>query len=97
MTEKRCDQGHFYTSEFWSCPHCEFAGQPLPTQSAGTRERLIASLGTAPDGLPWRLSIDRGPSAEELLTPIATRLLGERPAANHRSWPITDSRICFKI
>jgi hypothetical protein len=39
-----------------------------------TRRIACASLGKAPDGLPWRLSIDRGPSAADLLLPIAARL-----------------------
>lgn len=39
-----------------------------------SRRKASASLGPAPDGLPWRLTIDRGPSAADLLSPIAARL-----------------------
>lgn len=34
----------------------------------------VVPLGEAPDGLPMRLLIDRGPSAAELLEPVAQRL-----------------------
>jgi hypothetical protein len=39
-----------------------------------TNRAALASLGLAPDGLPWRLYIDRGPLATELLAPIAARI-----------------------
>lgn len=51
-----------------------------------TRRKGAASLGNAPDGLPWRRSIDRGPSAADLLAPIATRL-GYNAPGDYRETP----------
>jgi len=51
-----------------------------------TRRKAAASLGNAPDGLPWRLSIDRGPSAADMLAPIAASL-GYEDAEDYRDTP----------
>jgi hypothetical protein len=53
------------------------------------RRKAAASLGNAPDGLPWRLSIDRGPSAADLLAPIAARL-GYDAAPEYRETPLDE-------
>ncbi|HTS28635.1 MAG TPA: hypothetical protein VMH81_22345 [Bryobacteraceae bacterium] len=54
-----------------------------------SRRRLAVPLGDAPDGLPWRLAIDRGASAAELLAPIGARL-GYHSSEQYRGTPFEE-------
>ena len=53
------------------------------------RRRVTVSIGTAADGLPLLLFVDRGESPEELLAPIASRL-GYNSPYEYSETPFSD-------
>lgn len=71
-----CPRGHFTNAYWGECDIC-------------ARTRMLP-LGLAPDGLPFRLSVDTGPSASELLEPLARRL--DLGAGEHHNGPLKDIR-----
>ena len=71
-----CPRGsHFMAPSWEECLFCRSEDAPLQLGGSITSNRTrIVPLGNAPDGLPFRLFIDSGPSASELLEPLAQRL-----------------------